>query len=117
MTARTTKARRDELRRIADAATPGPWTAEHMRENDYAAQVVAGSDGPIADLEHAYDEQDMTDATFIAEARTAVPALLDEVDRLEAALRKIEELANEHSLRSTVAISQVARRALGEGAK
>jgi hypothetical protein len=86
------------------AATPGPWRAEHKREDDYAAQVTAGKDGTIADLEHAYDEQDMIDATFIAHARTDIPALLAALKAAQAEADKWRtSLLEEREHRSTVA--------------
>ena len=68
------------LRELADAATHGPWTYD-----DGDGMVYAPFDsGGIED----YDEVARTcsgttcDPAFIAAARTAVPALLDEVERL-----------------------------------
>ena len=68
-----------EWRRLADAATSGPWC-------DDVGPVVFDNDGEmIADFGmpsiHRQAECE-NNAAFIASARTAVPALLAEVERL-----------------------------------
>jgi hypothetical protein len=95
----------DNIRRRADAATPGPWRVEfvddtyamnfvavttgELREDwpEDSAQVVAATlvQGPeryasIAD--GRWDEN----ARFIAHAREDVPRLLDEISRLRSKL-------------------------------
>ncbi len=72
----------NEWKRLAEAATPGPWQAKNYGSDGVDAwlhlspTVAIGSD-------HAHW---LTDATFIAAARVAVPALLAEVERLRAEL-------------------------------
>ena len=79
----------EALRRLADAATPGPWVvktcepcAEHGREDvqiwDERGEI------PIAQWMDDADPDAGADAEFIAAAREAVPALLDRIARLEA---------------------------------
>lgn len=80
-----------EWRALADAATPGPWHApslasgvRHLERNvewygdqcpdDHNLPGRRGADGGSSD------------GNFIAAARTAVPALIDEVERLRSAL-------------------------------
>jgi hypothetical protein len=66
----------EELRRLHEAATPGPWEARDNRSgNPTVGQVGrAGNVTPwIADLD---------DARFIAAARNALPWLLDEIAAL-----------------------------------
>lgn len=65
---------RAALRELHAKATPGPWTAR--------GREVCWERGTIA--------PSFADAAFIAAAREAVPALLDELDRVEKALRIIE---------------------------
>lgn len=81
-----TTARLAELRRLADEATPGPW--EHSKA--YRLNVVA-PDGQIIGrvsgsmVTDAVGESfNGTNAAFIAAARSAVPALLDALARVEA---------------------------------
>lgn len=71
-----------EWRDLAEKATPGPWTWE-----DGPATLYSGR-GPFHDLlgrlEPDWNGQNNLD--FIAAARSAVPALLAEVERLRALL-------------------------------
>ena len=73
---------------LADQATPGPWTARH-RDSSNPTQ------DPARDGEHLGWHLDPlavpdrgqivrgADAAFLAESRTAVPALVNEVRRLQ----------------------------------
>lgn len=64
-----TEARRAELRKLCDEATPGPWMHD---EEFYPAEGMLfqwDGDGP--------------DAAFIAASRTAIPELLDALDAAE----------------------------------
>lgn len=63
------------LRRLADAATPEPW---HSDDDGLVWGPTLGD--PVS------SSTEITDAEFIAAARTAVPALLDEVQRLTGLL-------------------------------
>lgn len=62
---------RAKLRALADAATPGPWN----RDADGVSVYI--------DVRFAICDASGADANFIAAARTAVPALLDEIERVE----------------------------------
>ena len=66
-----------ELRRLCDEATPGPWTAD-IDTDPAAVHQVYGAD--LHKVIQAASRK--PDATFIARARAAVPALLDELERL-----------------------------------
>lgn len=70
---------------LCEAATPGPWDAG--LENVYAVQR-AGEPGPVRATVARLVGPD-ADRAFIAAARTLVPALLDEVERLRADLRTV----------------------------
>lgn len=78
---------------LCAAATPGPW--EIVREeldSDYSQEqehAFPQSIGPIAHWEpvNIYEtEQVEADARFIAEARTLLPQLAEQIAELEAAL-------------------------------
>lgn len=70
---------RDALRKLADAAARGPWEVDDGGGYDFS--VTQGADGD-------YIASDVTprDAAFIAAARTAVPALLAELEQADARL-------------------------------
>ncbi|GLF57971.1 hypothetical protein VNPA152081_18270 [Pseudomonas aeruginosa] len=78
-----------ELRRLAKAATPGPW------EYQAPLKILAADRTSIAliALSHANYREDEANSRLIAAANPkAILALLDEIDRLKAeneALRKI----------------------------
>ncbi|MCT9017129.1 hypothetical protein N6G05_26620 [Cupriavidus gilardii] len=97
----------DELGRLAKAATPGPW--EWWTSNSFLR--LSGSDGRDGGVlyacnirnEYATVVVSEADRRFIAEARTALPALIARIRELEqenAALRTIAEryrfLRDEH---------------------
>ena len=101
---------RDQLRALADAATPGPWEYEWDEDEGEitvrAGTARVGEDGfapgsyvttdMILEHEDAWPEdsgeQHAADAEFIAAARTAVPALLDQLDQAEARIKAVREL-------------------------
>jgi glutathione S-transferase len=73
------------------AATPGPW----LVDGDYLPASIYASDSPDWKVRHQFRVVGMTDyedggvvcredAEFIAAARSDIPALLAEVDRLRA---------------------------------
>ena len=77
------------LRALADAATPGPWTCERPgvdEESGFADGVIVAATAPgqgiFASAPHG--SFPANDRRFIVAARSAVPALCDEVDRLRA---------------------------------
>lgn len=75
-----TEEQRKKWRALADAATEGPWEPHVPYQRDEAEGAGPNHDARSSlGLKRAQD-----DAAFIAEARTAVPALLDEVERLQA---------------------------------
>jgi hypothetical protein len=83
----------DELAAIrtrAATATRGPWTHEWMKS------TISSSEGLIAMVvtflrypASVATAQDNDHAAFIAHARTDVPALLDEVDRLQNFIERL----------------------------
>lgn len=85
-----------ELRRLADAATPGPWAWEATSQQDnswcvgttdppHEGEVVTDDDTVVVDwVAESGNAERLADAAFLAASRTAVPDLLDEVERLRA---------------------------------
>lgn len=93
----------DTLRKRAEAATPGPWfhhdfselvgsepsTTDVTVSCDHPATIsvalmAGGLQGSVGEAALA---QARSDAAFIAAAREAVPALLDEIDALRAKVK------------------------------
>lgn len=86
----------DRLDALAAAATPGPWHPtwlalgiRHLDRNwePYHENLPDEFELPC----RHHDDSGMTDAAFICEARTALPALIAEVRRLRAEKRVAEE--------------------------
>ena len=90
------------IRERAEAATPGPWEW----------QPPSGEAWPIADesllspgtgeyvlVGWGYDasgiDGETADREFIAHAREDIPALLDEIDRLNAIIQRVREIERE----------------------
>ena len=77
----------DEIRRRADAASPGPWKASiEGRDHEGGSSFIMVGEGP-----DRRDDIELTGATpadydFIAHARQDVPLLVAEVLRLRALL-------------------------------
>jgi len=85
MTKPMTQADRDAIRKRADAASKGPWTAETQQSSVWSAddkQVAGCMSRPGCGM--LWDKKVIqANADFIAAAREDVPALLDEVKRLK----------------------------------
>lgn len=65
------------LRAICDAASPGPWEASDTNAIETEDGCLIGYCGGAA------DDGLKADAAFIAAARTALPAALDELEQLQ----------------------------------
>ncbi|MHD0300153.1 hypothetical protein RCF19_30055 [Rhodococcus qingshengii] len=65
----------EHTKALEAAATPGPWT----RNGDFVIGTIDGDTKVLAD--YCWTE---ADAAFIAHARTAVPALVAAVERVQA---------------------------------
>ena len=78
-----------KLRALTDSATPGPWSAMPFDDCSrvYSGEPLKGRLVVISPYE--YNPRDEEDAAFIAAARTAVPALIGEVERLRADLSRL----------------------------
>jgi hypothetical protein len=87
-----------EIAARAEAATAGPWGSRRDLDGVYTVQArpritpTEGntSDGDVAWLAPAGDEQTYANAWFIARARTDVPALLADNARLRARVAELE---------------------------
>lgn len=74
----------DELQRLADAATPGPWQLGSQTHGPSAIVRDAEGLGTIQDVWVCdADAGALENAEFIVASRTALPALLDRVRELE----------------------------------
>lgn len=84
-----TRDERKRLRELCEAATPGPWT---WWTSCSFRRLSSGATGRDGDVLHGAKHHDGVcdvvgrdeDRAFIAEARTALPALLDALDRVDA---------------------------------
>ena len=83
---KTTKEQRDEWRKLANEATEGPW--ESTIEGESGRVVADDPNYPsfwlISICDTSQSPKEYENAIFIAESRTAVPALLDDIDELIA---------------------------------
>ena len=83
-----------KIRELAEAATKGPWYTGYIDERNNHAVMVScpPSDSglkewPLCEIYgNNFGKSTAFDAEFIAEARTAIPLLLDKLDRCEKAL-------------------------------
>lgn len=75
-----------EWRRLADEATEGPWEAYSLPAVPPGQWQMVGVGQVDNEMGHRIEVMFDDDAAFIAGARTAVPVLLDEVERLRGAL-------------------------------
>ena len=101
----------EQLRKLAAGATPGPWVwrlptvpldgpyadgfveaPKRLSQHGYNIQVLGEDHG---DGDHPYTTY-RQDCAFIAAAREAVPALLDERDRLAAEVVALREALRLH---------------------
>ena len=77
------------IRARAEKATPGPW-----HDNAFHGIVTSGGDWNTSDSVSVADIIRRDDGTFIAAARTDVPALCDEVEECRARIAHLEEELN-----------------------
>lgn len=91
----------DELERITNAATPGPWSEDHNGTPDspddwYGAAILGAlklhPGGAITACNLIQVDSIPADARFIAEARTAVPALIAELREARATIERVHAL-------------------------
>lgn len=98
------------LRALLAAATPGPWDVETQTEN---LSMLWG--GAIRYDEHVCSELSEQDASLIAAAVNALPALLDEVEALwrvadaARAWREVQTMKTREDLDAALAALKEAR--------
>lgn len=109
-----------ELRRLCEAATPGPWVRSkygfniltHDSELSTCTQRYTGDKKPT--------EEEMAvmvaNAAFIAAARTALPALLDEVERMQRERREDIALMEETLQAEKIGIARIEKAEAEAGA-
>ena len=117
---------RARLRALCEAATPGPWDAIYDEDADEWMVRTGHADVAVLTWQQAIDAlglspMTMRTAAFIAASRTAIPALLDDSERLDAAERERDEARAEVArlraaitrLRDNAAEMQSCARAVG----
>ena len=80
-----------ELRALVAAATPGDWNADHLEPSGLLTMVSSPSTW-VADTDVTADRLGEANAAFIAASRSAIPALLDRVEQLEAESDQVQAL-------------------------
>lgn len=93
MSQERTEQRRDfaKDREIIGAATPGPWRRQKCLvagRGAFAGQVIADCGGGFKPI-------DESNAIYVTESRTAWPAALDEIDRLNAVIGNYKSLSDQ----------------------
>ena len=90
-------ARLTEIRARADAATEGPWSfvwchsSGMVAKGDYPPHDITSRDlGPFEWLADGDDSDE--DCKFIAHARTDIPYLLSEIDRLRGEIGAVDQV-------------------------
>ena len=78
------------IRERAEKATPGPWEANEV--GLYVIAPLARGKESIARMPYPYGDtsDNQSNAAFIAHARTDIPALLAEVERLRVVERSVQ---------------------------
>ena len=95
-TARVTPEMQAELRRLLDAATPGPWRDEMMQGQGLTlTAIIAGKPNPD-DLRVIGSMLAHNDARAIVAAVNALPALLDAAAERDALAAKVERVRALH---------------------
>lgn len=83
----------EKIRRLLSEATEGPWEVEvggpEFGEDEYCDGITSNS-GQIVETDSGVYPPSLPDARLIAAMRNALPALLDRVEELEGALRKVQ---------------------------
>jgi hypothetical protein len=83
----------EAIRQRAENATPGPWETCEISKLSHAKWFgVLGGDSDDSLIDIGVDTLNENDATFIAHARTDIPALLDHIAELEAELEKYRKI-------------------------
>jgi hypothetical protein len=78
----------EAIRKRAEVASPGKWTADDYTEGHEHKGMHVESDATRGTMSALASYVEPADAQFIAHARTDVPALLDEVHSLKHLLMR-----------------------------
>lgn len=80
----------DRLRQLHEQASPGPWgwVIRQGLCGEYTSRIMRGPQTIIGDGYGALDGAKEEDLDLLVEARNALPALLDEISRLQAELER-----------------------------
>ncbi len=100
--------REQEIRAREQAATPGPWQSDGAEIYGTLGGVLMIDlwVGETLDIEN--QQRSNADAAFMADARSAVPELLAEVDRLRARVAELEgEAYGDAAVRLVDPVSQI----------
>jgi Ead/Ea22-like protein len=82
----------EAIRQRAENATPGPWETCEISKLSHAKWFgVLGGESDDSLIDIGVDTLNEADATFIAHARTDIPALLDYIAELEAELARLKD--------------------------
>ena len=80
------------LRKLCNAATPGPWQMNQLEHDIWIETPDCGDGEPCSICTMSNDQYDQSaDAAFIAEARTALPAALDTIEELWKEIAELRE--------------------------
>lgn len=90
------------IRSACEAATVGPWNYVYDGSSDWSiGQAEDPQELCVAGIHDRTDERALRDAPFIAGARSWLPALLDEVERLRA-----EVVGQKYALQAAASLRQ-----------
>jgi len=129
-----TPAQLAEAEALCAAATKGPWAPEPrdmIEDGDWRVRIGSNGGNHGVYVAHALGKANKPNAAFIAASRTLVPALISharqaearavaaegEVERLRAALRQLEQLAQAQGVADGNAIASARAAAIEEAAK
>lgn len=83
----------ERLRALLAASTPGPWAVPDWGDSWVLPEAALAHRAPYSTQGHPhFIANNAHDATLVAEALTALPGLLDEVERLDRALVEVPML-------------------------
>lgn len=85
----------EQIKARAEAATPGPWSYYKTISGDYLIELPADDGAPLAHIHlHQGKDEQGRNAAFIAHARTDIPLLIQEIDRLQAELLSLRVMVD-----------------------
>ena len=92
----------EEIKARCEAATPGPWTSTINWSNDRTRRIISEKDEDIVikSSRYGHDEIEISQADkwFILCARSDVPALVAEVERLNGLVYHYQDVLSESNL-------------------